>query len=485
MKNKIIIILSFTILFLSLILITLLVFKQENKVKTTSIKPYNKKIIRRNLANPIVPNKYLTPESVNRVMQRLNMFINIEIPESFSWREKLGDKILPVLDQGECGDCWAYSSVSTLADRYAVYYFKNNIQKPAPDLSVLWVVSNYKYYLKYKNILHSCTDGGNALDAILFFQNIGCKVNYCWPTPTPEKLVDFPQPLLLKDKNCCYNTCIDGKFSNLIYKSYGLANILFDKNYSYDSLISKIQGEIMTNGPVVGVFNVFYDFQHFWDNCSEDDVYIKSGDIGNTDRGWHAVEIVGWGKNSKGIRYWEVKNSWGTSGGFNKSGYFKMAFSIDIPKDNWCFLDIPEINKYMRGGMIAFDIKECPPGYYCPYNYTSAFTSTYTGQFTPEPCPDGNYACPENSLYPIYCPKNTVPNSDKSNCCYNTDVLYKLHDYSGLRNYDLPYDYNNVDFQFPCCNGLNYDPNNPFKDSIPIPFDDPKAPGWTGWKCNK
>lgn len=36
------------------------------------------------------------------------------LPPKFDWREKLGKQV-PILDQGNCGSCWAHSRVSTLA----------------------------------------------------------------------------------------------------------------------------------------------------------------------------------------------------------------------------------------------------------------------------------------------------------------------------------------------------------------------------------
>jgi hypothetical protein len=470
---KIIIILISIIILLLLILIILRSLKNVSSNSTTNtIKKYKLSI-----ANAIVPKKYLTPESLNLSMQRLSMFIDTPIPESFSWREKLGDKISPVRNQKSCGDCSAHSSISALADRYAVHYFNNNIEKAAPDLSVLWVVSNLNYFLDDTDTTPYRCSGFNPYNVVEFFEKIGCKLNDCWPVSLIDQNLDnFPEPPILKNKNCCFDSCIDSKKSNTIYKS-GIPYLLYHPKIDIYSLYSMIQSEIMMHGPVIGAFKVFNDFGDYWYYCNEDDVYIANPMSGYAG-GWHSVEVVGWGKNSKGLRYWEIKNSWGTEGGFNKSGYAKIAFSIDHPIESSCFLDIPYSFNYGNpvfcvGGMIGLDINVCPAGYYCPYNSSS-----------PQICTDGNY-CQENSLYQISCPKNSVSINDNSNCCYNKDVLYKLHDFTGLRLYDLPYDDNNVGFQFPCCNGLNYDPNNPFKDAIPIPFDDPKYPGWTAWKCNK
>ncbi|XP_058725608.1 ervatamin-B-like [Vicia villosa] len=40
---------------------------------------------------------------------------------------------------------------------------------------------------------------------------------------------------------------------------------------------------------------------------------------------WHAVNVIGYGKDSDGTRYWIIKNSWGTNWGEN--GYMRMKMN--------------------------------------------------------------------------------------------------------------------------------------------------------------
>ncbi len=127
----------------------------------------------------------------------------------------------------------------------------------------------------------------------------------------------------------------------------------------------------------------------------------------------------------------------------------------------------------------CFDVNNKEPDCrrYCDAGYTNFVSNNK--EFC-RSCPDGYY-CPKNSSSPLECPKGTIPSKDKKSCCYNNDVLYRLHDFSGLRKYDLPYDPKNIGFKFSCCNGEDDNINN----IVNFPFDDPKYPGWSGYKCKK
>lgn len=44
-----------------------------------------------------------------------------DLPDNFSWREKMPECLGPIEDQGECGSCWAFSSSGLLADRFCIH----------------------------------------------------------------------------------------------------------------------------------------------------------------------------------------------------------------------------------------------------------------------------------------------------------------------------------------------------------------------------
>ncbi len=357
---------------------------QSLSLKKSNTLLSDKNTIRNNLLIPTLPSELKTIQHSNLVKNRLTSFADVVIPDNFSW---VSSKILPVMDQGSCGDCWAYSTVATLADKYAIKY---NID--APDLSVLWTVTNTNYIINKTPAHYNC-EGGRITDAISFFQNVGCKLHQCWPMDLVRNYSNqdiFPQPLTTLSSNCCYNCCNDQTVGNKIYYSSAPRYLSNINTNSKEDITKNIQLEIMHNGPVCGGFQVFTDFNYYWNslNSPPGSVYIKNANpipVENKYEGWHAIEITGWGKNEKGIRYWEFKNSWGYLGGQN--GYGKMAFSLDIPDpNNWVYLDIPTSELY--GGMVSFDPGHLPE--------TSMMCSYHGVQTT--------VTDPNNSIPPItYC----------------------------------------------------------------------------------
>jgi hypothetical protein len=105
----------------------------------------------------------------------------------------------------------------------------------------------------------------------------------------------------------------------------------------------------MTNGPVVSTFVVYDDFMNYWyKDAPNEKIYIRNSDI---QIGGHSVVITGWGEEN-GIKYWEVRNSWGDTG---DQGYCKIAISTSTPIDKWIQIDIPYFDgQNWVGGVISF-----------------------------------------------------------------------------------------------------------------------------------
>jgi hypothetical protein len=174
--------------------------------------------------------------------------------------------------------------------------------------------------------------------------------------------------------------------TELKVKLNSLRNLVVQSSDGYyidkELTIRLIQIEIMSRGPVVTTFRVYKDFEIYWKYARFDSVYIFN-DIPSNYIGGHAVVITGWSteiirinNELKNVRCWEVRNSWGTEGG--DLGYFKVAFSTDVPINSTIQFDIPKIvmsksqynNMVCSGGVISFEAGDLPESIYDLLNIT-------------------------------------------------------------------------------------------------------------------
>ena len=353
-------------------------------VSLSDIKTIDYKGKRVNLANLVfqLPHSKIPTKAVGLAD------IAVALPDNFNWRDNKYVNIEIPRDQGLCGSCWAFSSSTSLGDRYAIKFSADgkirgsNLAESqtmgikAPKPSTTWTLSCSS---PDNDTANGC-NGGRTSDALTYFGTVGCKVEACWPynmvqnNPANIKGTNpqwFPYPCLSAvDDNCCNNCCGNPLAKNKLY-TVKLSNgeyytpLWVRKNTSFISSSSdidipasilNIKKEIYSKGPVISAFAVYNDFFNFWDNKASDpdEVYIPDATSGYD--GGHAIVIVGWGVNSKGIQYWLIRNSWGVTGG--DEGYFKMACSNQITnQSNFNGIDIPIIlNGELMGGAITFDI---------------------------------------------------------------------------------------------------------------------------------
>lgn len=83
--------------------------------------------------------------------------------------------------------------------------------------------------------------------------------------------------------------------------------------------------ELVSNGPIAVGFEVYKDFENY-----KSGIYHHTG-LEDKFNPWeitnHAVLIVGYGESVSGVKYWSVKNSWGTDWG--EKGYFQIRKGND------------------------------------------------------------------------------------------------------------------------------------------------------------
>jgi C1A family cysteine protease len=313
--------------------------------------------------------------------------VDVVLPENFSWRNS--GKIETPRDQGNCGCCWAFATAMALGDRFTIKY---NI--PSLKLSPTYLLSS-TYEVQGNTASNACDNGGYTYDAAKNLEKQGIKSEKCWPYSIISNYKTNQNSYNWKScnplpENCCFNCCdskVVGKECKFLFKAKtssanNLAviekNVVSGKNvYSINpaATIRAIQTDIMLNGPVVAGFEVFNDFMTYWDtNAPKKEVYIYKQSATNKSDGGHAVTITGWGTTTikgKKVRYWEMRNSWGTDTG--DQGYGRVAFSTDAPSNAILELDVPNLQldyydprwkKYRwSGGMVTFLPGSLPTGY--------------------------------------------------------------------------------------------------------------------------
>jgi C1A family cysteine protease len=288
------------------------------------------------------------------------------IPTNFSWRNTGGNKISPPMDQEECGSCWSFSTTSVLSDRYAIKY-----DMASPKLSPLWLVSAFTLPEEYgpdypRN--QRCDIGGNTFLAGQWIEKNFVKLETCWPyyvmtDKSPGNVC--PENLNTAEfENCCSTCCGTTNANYKFTVKKGTTKYLASgdgENADPEITTALIQRSIMSQGPVSASFNVPPNFMKWWntkDNASGKIFRPSSPTEQNV--GGHAVVLTGWGVQD-GIRYWELRNSWGNSG---DRGYCKFAFSLDTPKEFWTSLDVPfKDGDWWTGGCVAFEPGPLPENY--------------------------------------------------------------------------------------------------------------------------
>jgi len=216
-----------------------------------------------------VPSSIPTPTPV--VMHAIN------VPDSFDWRQQMGECVGAIRNQEQCGSCWAFGAAESLSDRFCI------ASKGATK-----VILSPEDLVSCDNTNYGC-QGGYLPAAWQYIQQNGIVEDSC-----------FPYSAGGGNAPSCSQKCSSGKTYSI-----EAGSITQPKG------VETIQNFIMNGGPVEAAFSVYQDFFSY-----KSGVYThRSGGL----EGGHAIKIIGWGVDS-GTPYWIVANSWGTTWGM--SGYF-------------------------------------------------------------------------------------------------------------------------------------------------------------------
>jgi len=239
------------------------------------------------------------------------------IPASFDSRTQWPGCIGPILNQGECGSCWAFGTAETLSDRFCIHS-NSTIHVGLSELDLVCC-----------DTLDSGCEGGWPDTAWLYAMDSGLVTNACIPynqtiptcPPDQQPCLNFvPTPP-------CPSGCSNGDSwnSDLHYAASG---------YSVGATVAQIQTEMLTNGPVQAVFSVYEDFLNYTSGVYK---HLTGSLVGG-----HSVKIIGWGVLNR-QPYWLVQNSWTVSWG--DQGYFMILRGVnECGIEDGIYAGLPKIN---------------------------------------------------------------------------------------------------------------------------------------------
>ncbi|KAH0454864.1 hypothetical protein IEQ34_016788 [Dendrobium chrysotoxum] len=217
----------------------------------------------------------------SRATPRNFWYENVSVAATnLDWRSK--GAVTPIKDQGQCGACWAFSSVAATE---GINQIKNG---------KLISLSEQELIDCDVNGQNQGCNGGLMDDAFKFIIDnggINTEINY------PYKAAD--------------GSCNSNKESNSAVKISGFEDVPSNSEASLLKAVSIQPVSVALDG---GDPN----FQHYAGG-------IFTGPC-DTELD-HAVTAIGYGINTDGTKYWLLKNSWGTSWGDH--GYIKMQRDID------------------------------------------------------------------------------------------------------------------------------------------------------------
>lgn len=223
--------------------------------------------------------------------------VAVDVPEAWDWSNAHGQSYIEgVMDQGDCGSCYAISSVRMLSARHKV---KQNNSKLEP-----WSIS---FPLACSEYNQGC-DGGYGFLLAKWSGEVGLLPESC---------------LAYSATGVCKLDCDLKKFKE---KRYRVDNHRYVGSFYGGANEREIMEEVYKNGPVAVGMRVDEDFS-FYDSG----VYASSVKHNKTtpeewERVDHGILLVGWGVDN-GKKYWRLQNSWGEDWG--EDGYFRIARGDD------------------------------------------------------------------------------------------------------------------------------------------------------------
>jgi C1A family cysteine protease len=243
---------------------------------------------------------------------------------SVDWRNQNGINWLgPVMNQGNCGSCVAYSTTATLEAQVSI------------SAGLPWLHPTFSADQLFACGGGGCDSGWDPGDAASFLKSSGIVDAACAPMTMPSTGTDV----------ACGDTtkgCAD-----IASRTYKITGSSQPSSGMFGGSVDQVKAAL-AKGPLETTLTVYTDFLLY-------DSGIYKHVSGNAEGG-HAVSIVGY--NDDG-RYWIIRNSWGPTwgeGGFMRvswdddSGVGSETWHFNVPTDTqYLTIQSPSENEYVSG----------------------------------------------------------------------------------------------------------------------------------------
>jgi cathepsin L len=264
-----------------------------------------------------------------------------QLPESFDWSDR--GVVSRVRDQGECGSCWAFATVSVLEANYRIKHgsFQDALkaaQKKAKPGAMAWEpmlqalnqfekVDGSEQQLVSCVKRTSCKDGGDEMAALNWIQdNGGLASDKEFPYSASDALPCKPE-VARRTRNP-FDWSRPGQYKPLI-------EVI--EYASVEPTVEKIKRALLEKGPLIVGMHATESFLNY------------TGGIFNANpksrKPNHAMTLVGWDDSPKvpeimGIKVplklpgvWIVRNSWGDEWG--EDGYVRIPYDNGVGLGTW------------------------------------------------------------------------------------------------------------------------------------------------------
>jgi len=208
--------------------------------------------------------------------------LNSSVPDSVDWRTQ--GYVTPVKDQGQCGSCWAFSTVASLEGQY---------------------------FRKYGTLVSLAEQ--QLVDCSGSYGNMGCNGGLM---DSAFRYIQSLAPQGLDTEDSYRYTARDGACKASSGTQASPAATVSGFTDIPQGSESGLQSALAENGPI----SVAIDASHMSFQFYTSGVYYEGAC--SSRQLDHGVTAVGYGTES-GKDYWIVKNSWGTVWG--DEGYIKMS----------------------------------------------------------------------------------------------------------------------------------------------------------------